>query len=158
MNEVHFHLLTNHFPIIVPIIAFLVLIGGFIFRSDMVKKTALALFVFAAVSTFVAMATGDKAEHFAEKIPGISHDIIHEHEEIAETFALLNYILGAVSLAGIWALWKNHRFANLLTYAVFILALVSFWFANQTGTTGGEIRHTEIRGDFVPAPPDRDDD
>ena len=158
MNDVHFHLLTNHFPIIVPIIAFLVLVGGFIFRSDMVKKTALALFIFAAFSTYIAMVTGDKAEHFAEEIPGISHDIIHEHEEAAETYALFNYLLGFLSIAGLWALWKNHRFANLLTYTILIVGMVSFWFGKQAGTTGGEIRHTEIRGDYVPSDGDFEKD
>jgi hypothetical protein len=40
MNEAHFHLAVNHLPIIIPGIAALILAGGFIFKSDIVMRTA----------------------------------------------------------------------------------------------------------------------
>lgn len=148
MNEVQYHLMMNHFPIIVPFIALLVLIGGFIFRSDMVKRTALALFIFAALSTFPAMFTGDKAEDMAQNLPEVTKEVIESHEETAEQFALINYGLGILALAGLWASWKNHRFANLLIFSVIVLSLASIYYARKAGTSGGEIRHTEIRVGF----------
>jgi hypothetical protein len=36
MNSIHFHLITNHFPIIVPVIALMVMFGGFLIRSEMI--------------------------------------------------------------------------------------------------------------------------
>jgi uncharacterized membrane protein len=152
MNSIHFHLITNHFPIIVPIIALLVMLGGFLFRSAMIKRTALALFVFGAISTFPAMYSGDKAEDLVEKIPGITHDIIEIHEKSAEQFAVWHYGLGLLALLALWSSWKNHKTSQILTILVIIYACVMIYFGNKTATTGGEIRHTEIRIGYEPEP------
>jgi hypothetical protein len=41
--------------------------------------------------------------------------------------------------------FKNHSKATLVSYTAVVVAAVGVFFAQQTGTTGGEIRHTEIR-------------
>ncbi|MBK9745112.1 MAG: hypothetical protein IPO94_20210 [Saprospiraceae bacterium] len=151
MNDAHFHLVFNHFPIIVPIVGMLILIVGFFVDSDVVKRTAFGVFIFGAIMTFPAMFTGEGAEEVAEKLPGITHDIIHEHEEKAEVFAILSYILGLLSIGALWANLKQKSFANILSIAVLLLGLVGFYLGRQVGTSGGEIRHTEIRANAVPA-------
>lgn len=151
MNDAHFHLVFNHFPIIVPIVGMLILIVGFFVDSDVVKRTAFGVFIFGAIMTFPAMFTGEGAEEVAEKLPGITHDIIHEHEEKAEVFAILSYILGLLSIGALWASLKQKSFANILAIAVLVLGLVGFYLGRQVGTSGGEIRHTEIRANAVPA-------
>ena len=151
MNDTHFHLVFNHFPIIVPIVGMLILIVGFFVDSDVVKRTAFGVFIFGAIMTFPAMFTGEGAEEVAEKLPGITHDIIHEHEEKAEVFAILSYILGLLSIGALWASLKQKSFANILSIAVLLLGLVGFYLGRQVGTSGGEIRHTEIRANAVPA-------
>lgn len=35
MNDAHWHLLLNHLPIIFPVIGFLIMLGGFIFKSEL---------------------------------------------------------------------------------------------------------------------------
>jgi uncharacterized membrane protein len=151
MNDAHFHLVFNHFPIIVPIVGMLILIVGFFVDSDVVKRTAFGVFIFGVIMTFPAMFTGEGAEEVAEKLPGITHDIIHEHEEKAEVFAILSYILGLLSIGALWANLKQKSFANILSIAVLLLGLVGFYLGRQVGTSGGEIRHTEIRANAVPA-------
>ena len=151
MNDAHFHLVFNHFPIIVPIVGMLILIVGFFVDSDVVKRTAFGVFIFGAIMTFPAMFTGEGAEEVAEKLPGITHDIIHEHEEKAEVFAILSYILGLLSIGALWANLKQKSFANILSIAVLLLGLVGFYLGRQVGKSGGEIRHTEIRANAVPA-------
>jgi len=151
MNDAHFHLVFNHFPIIVPIVGMLILIVGFFVDSDVVKRTAFGVFIFGAIMTFPAMFTGEGAEEVAEKLPGITHDIIHEHEEKAEVFAILSYILGLLSIGALWASLKQKSFANILSIVVLLLGLVGFYLGRQVGTSGGEIRHTEIRANAVPA-------
>lgn len=151
MNDAHFHLVFNHFPIIVPIVGMLILIVGFFVDSDVVKRTAFGVFIFGAIMTFPAMFTGEGAEEVAEKLSGITHDIIHEHEEKAEVFAILSYILGLLSIGALWASLKQKSFANILSIAVLLLGLVGFYLGRQVGTSGGEIRHTEIRANAVPA-------
>lgn len=145
MNQAHFHLVVNHLPIIFPLVGILVLAIGIIFGSEIVKRTSFFIFALGAVATVFGMTSGEGAEEIAEEIAGVTEQFIHEHEEKAETFALLSYILGAFSLVGLWASWKKKGFASIISYVVLALSLVVVFFGKQTGTTGGEIRHTEIR-------------
>ena len=152
MNQAHFHLMVNHLPIILPIAGVVVLVGGMIVRSELVKRMAYLLFSIGAVAALSAMTSGEGAEEVVENIAGVTENYIHEHEEKAEVFALISYILGALSLVGLWVSWKGKSYAKLLSFAILALSLVVLFLGKQTGTSGGEIRHTEIRsGQTVPA-------
>lgn len=153
MNNAHWHLVLNHLPIIIPLVGVLVMIGGFISRSEIVKRTAYIIFIFGAISAYPAMATGEGAEEVIEHLAGIDEKIIHVHEEMAETYAILSYILGAFSLLGLWANYTRKSFANIVAIFTIIFSFIVLFYARQTGTTGGEIRHTEIRtagNTFIP--------
>lgn len=152
MNGAHWHLVVNHLPIIFPIVGVVVMITGIISKSEAVKRTAFMIFVFGALATIAAMNTGEGAEEVVEKINGVTENYIESHEETAETFAILSYILGGISLLGLWASFKQKTFSFLISIGALIFAFVVLFFAKQTGTTGGEIRHTEIRnGNSIPA-------
>ncbi len=145
MNEAHFHLTVNHLPIIIPIVGFLILVGGMILKSDIIKRTAYAVFFLGALTTIPAFASGEGAEEMVEHMEGVTHHIIHEHEEAAESFALLSYALGLLSLIALWANWKKKSIANSAQYVILVLSLAVLYTGKKTGTTGGEVRHTEIR-------------
>ena len=152
MNDAHWHLVVNHLPIIFPIVGVIVMITGLISKSEAVKRTAFMIFVFGALAAIAAMNTGEGAEEVVENINGVSENFIESHEEAAETFAILSYILGGISLLGLWASFKQKSFSSIISIATLIFAFVVLFFAKQTGTTGGEIRHTEIRsGNNIPA-------
>ena len=156
MNGAHWHLVVNHLPIIFPIVGIIVMITGLISKSEAVKRTAFMIFVFGALAAIAAMNTGESAEEVVEKINGISENFIKSHEETAETFAILAYMLGGISLLGLWASFKQQTFSSLISIATLIFAFVVLFYAKQTGTTGGEIRHTEIRnGNNAPAAENR---
>lgn len=95
--------------------------------------------------SILAMTSGEEAEEVVEKLAGVSETYIESHEEAAETFALLSYILGGISLFGLWASFTKKSFANIVSIVTIIFALITLFFAQRTGTTGGEIRHSEIR-------------
>lgn len=145
MNQAHFHLVLNHLPIIIPLIGLLVMIGGFIVRSELVKRTAYFIFVLGALMTVPAFLTGEGAEETVENLQGVSEQLIKTHEEVAKTFAIISYLLGAISLIGLWANWQKKPFANISAFVTIAVCLLVLFFAKQTGTSGGEIRHTEIR-------------
>lgn len=147
MNQAHYHLLLNHLPIIITIVGLLLLIGGFIFRSEVIKRASFSIFVIAALSAIAAFATGDGAEDAIEHLPGISKQLIHSHEETAETFSILTYILGVTSLLALWANWKQKPYSKVISLFIIVFSIVVIFFAKQTGTTGGVIRHSEIRTD-----------
>lgn len=148
MNGAHWHLVVNHLPIIFPIVGLIVLIISLISKSEAVKRTAFLIFILGALAAIAAMSTGEGAEEIAENISGITRNDIHQHEEAAETFALLSYVLGGISLIAIWASFKQKSFSTIVTIATLVFVVVLLFFAKQTGTTGGEIRHTEIRSDY----------
>ncbi|MBX2949816.1 MAG: hypothetical protein KF704_11120 [Crocinitomicaceae bacterium] len=149
MNGAHFHLIVNHFPIILPLVGILILLTGIIARSEVVKRVAYMLFVLGAVTAMMAMASGEEAEEVVESISGISEKYIERHEETAELFAVLTYVLGAVSLVGLWISFKKQSLSGFFAVITLVFAAIVLFFAKQTGTTGGEIRHTEIRPGFV---------
>lgn len=151
MNDAHLHMLVNHFPIVGTILGLLVLIGGLFLKNNSVKNTSYCLFVIAAIFAFFSMATGDGAEKLVEDMPTIGHEIIHEHEELAEKFAIILYLLGVVSIIGLITNVKKHPKANFFSYAIAVIAIVAVFFSTKVGTSGGEIRHTEIRTDSVSA-------
>ena len=152
MNGAHWHLVVNHIPIIFPIVGVMVIITGLISKSEAVKRTAFMIFIFGSLTSIVAMSTGEGAVDVVEHLNGVSKNFIKTHIETAETFALLSYILGAVSILGLWASFKQKVFANIVSITTLVFALVVLFFAKQTGTAGGEIRHPEIRiGNNIPA-------
>ena len=150
MNDAHLHLVLNHFPIIGTILGVGILITGIILKNNTVKSTAYALFIVAAIFAAFSIGTGEGAEELVEDMPTVGKQIIHEHEEMAEKLAIILYVLGTISLAGLFLNYKNHAKAQLISYVAFVLAIVGVFFAIQTGTTGGEIRHTEIRSNDAP--------
>jgi uncharacterized membrane protein len=151
MNDAHLHLVVNHFPIIGTIFGLGILIGGIVFKNNAVKNVSYIIFVVAAIFTLASMSTGEGAEELVEDMPSIGKQIIHEHEELAEKLAFVMYILGAFSLLGLYTTIKNHSKAKLVSFLVLVIAVVGVVLAKSVGTSGGEIRHTEIRANEQPA-------
>jgi uncharacterized membrane protein len=149
MNDAHLHMVVNHFPIIGTILGLGILIVGIILKNNSVKNTAYALFIVAALFALASMATGDGAEELVEDMPNIGKRIIHEHEEIAEKLAIVLYLLGAISIMGIVLNIKNHSKAKFISFVAVIVAIVGVYLTTLVGTSGGEIRHTEIREESV---------
>lgn len=145
MNDAHLHMVVNHFPIIGTIFGLGILIAGIFMKNTVIKNVAYILFVVAAIFAAVSMATGEGAEEIAENLPSVTDQIIHEHEEMAEKLALVLYTLGVISLLGLYLNFKNHTKAVAVSYIVLVVAVIGVFFGKQTGTTGGEVRHTEIR-------------
>ena len=108
MNDAHLHMVVNHFPIIGTIFGLGILIAGIFFKNSVIKNVAYVIFVVAAIFSAVSMATGEGAEEIAEKLPSVTDQIIHEHEEMAEKLAIVLYALGLVSLIGLYLNFKNH--------------------------------------------------
>lgn len=157
MNDAHLHLVLNHLPIIIPVIGLLILIGGIIFKSEIIKRTAYLIFILGAIITIPAFATGEGAEEVIEKLSGVDENLIKNHEEIAETFAIFCYVLGGSSLIGLWFNYYKKSFSNTITYLIILVSIITFYFAKQTGTSGGEIRHSEIRESTIKQPSNDED-
>ena len=57
----------------------------------------------------------------------------------------MDYLLGILSILGLVANVKKHAKASIVSYVVLVLAIGAAVLSKSVGTSGGEIRHTEIR-------------
>jgi uncharacterized membrane protein len=104
--------------------------------------------VIGAIFGILSMNTGEGAEELVEDMSGIGWKIIHEHEELAEKMALLLDVLGVLSLVGFYFQYKKNAKEKLVSYIILLIGIASLFVIQKVGTSGGEIRHTEIRKDF----------
>jgi uncharacterized membrane protein len=144
MNEAHWHIVINHFPIIGIIFGLGILISGLVFKNNAVINTAYFVFIFSALSAFLSMASGEGAEHQVMKELKIGHKIIHEHEEYAEKFAIVSYLLGIISILGLYFNNKKHDKAKWISFSCLAIAILVILLSYKVGTSGGEIIHKEI--------------
>ena len=156
MNDAHLHLVVNHFPIIGTILAVGTLITGMFLKNNSVKNTAYVLFLVAAIFAAFSMATGEGAEEMVEDMPNIGHEIIHDHEELAEKLALLLYATAVFSLLSLYTSIKNNSFSKTASYITLVLGLGAVALGTSVGNSGGEIRHTEIRDNNLKIAIERD--
>lgn len=145
MNAVHLHLLLNHLPILAVIFGLMVMISGFILKNSTIKYVALAFFILAAIIVVPANQTGESAEDAVEKIPGMSHQIIEEHEEATKPFFIGTLILGALAILTAWLERKKKAFALKLYIPLCIVASVLSFLAVRAGNSGGQIRRPDLR-------------
>ena len=145
MNQAHLHLLLNHLPILGVLFGLLILAGGFFLKNNTIKRTALGMFVLSAIFVIPTYLTGEGAEEVVEGLPGVSENLMEAHEDLANIFLWVVGALGVFSLATFYADFKSKSMASSLYVLTFIAALGTMVFAKQVGTSGGEIRHTEIR-------------
>lgn len=158
MNNAHFHLVVNHLPIVGILIGTLVLVAGLLIKKSEVNLTAFGIFIFSAITSVAAFYTGEGAEEIVENISGISETLIHTHEEFAESFFTITLILGVLSLVGFVAELKKLKYTKYLTILILLLAITDGVVAKYVGTSGGEIRHSEIRSNAKMIPLEGDDD
>lgn len=146
MNTAHWHLLLNHLPITGTIFGLLILVAGFVFKNNTgVKQTALGVFVFSALCAIPAYLTGEGTEEIVEKMPGVTETIIDTHEDLGKIFLIVIEALGVLALLTFITDRFQKKAASLLYVLVLITAIGTSVFAKWVGTSGGEIRHTEIR-------------
>lgn len=152
MNTVHFHLLVNHFPIIGGILATIIMLAGLIIKNETVKKTAYFLFIFSALISVPTFFSGEQAEETVEKIAGIDENMIEKHEEKADFALWSSIVTGVVSIIGLYLSFKNSQLRGVISFVVFLVSLVTIYFAWEAGESGGKIRHTEISNNTVTQP------
>lgn len=145
MNDAHLHMVVNHFPLVGTIFGLGILVVGMVLKNKSLKNTAYVVFIISAIFGAFSMGTGEGAEEIVEDFPNIGKEIIHKHEEWAEKLALLLYALGVLSLLSLILSIRKHHFERYTAIMILILAIVAVFLVKEVGTSGGEIRHTEIR-------------
>jgi uncharacterized membrane protein len=145
MNDAHLHLVVNHFPIIGTVFAVGILIAGVLNKNGSIKNTAYVLFIIGSIFGILSMNTGEAAEELVIDMPSIGREIIHEHEELAEKMALLLHVLAVLSIVALYLNFKKNTKEKLVSFFILGIGIISLFVVQKVGTSGGEIRHTEIR-------------
>ena len=144
MNDAHIHLLFTHFPIMGSCFGLLVLGIGLIIDNVTVRKTGYAILVFTALLTIPAFISGEGAEEIKERTEGVSHRLIHEHEENGEIALWLSEVMGILAALAFYAEHTGHRWRRILSIVTLIFTLLTFGVMTRTGNSGGKISHPEI--------------
>ena len=144
MNAAHIHLLFNHFPVIGAVFGLAFFVVALIKRNELLIKASLWIFLVIAILTVPTYLSGDPAHEFIEKIPGLRHDIVEAHEELADKAFIAVMVLGALSLVGLIAYGRKRRPWKWYLPAMVVVSIIVMGLMAATANKGGEIRHPEI--------------
>jgi len=158
MSATHLHLLLNHVPVLGTIFGLCLLAFALWRRSEELKKTALGVFVIVTLLAVPVYLTGEPAEHAVENLPGVSEPLMEQHEETAEISFIGLVVVGVVALAGL-AMFRRGKpvpvwFGLVMLTASLVVSGLMGWTANL----GGQVRHSEIRGNDAPSAAAADND
>jgi uncharacterized membrane protein len=149
-SGVHLHLLVNHVPIMGAFFALALLIASYLFAPDVLRRTAFVALIVTAFAGLAANKTGDPAEDAIRGFPGVSRDVIHAHEDMADKAYLIGGVVGVLALGGLLK-WRR---APVPAGATLVMLLSTAFLSGAmayTGLLGGRVRHTEVRPGAVPA-------
>jgi uncharacterized membrane protein len=152
ISTAHWHLLLNHFPIVLSITGSVFLLLSFLFKKQHLQFAGLLLLIFAALSAYPAFRTGKAAEEPIEHLDGIDHELIHNHEDVASLGLKIMFATGALALISLVVLSMKKKATNIFLLLTLLAGLGSAGYMSYVGYTGGEVRHTEIQGDFWEKP------
>lgn len=137
----YLHLLSNHFPILGSLFGILLLVVALLKPNLKTTLSAYIILLISGIGGVIAYFTGEPAEESIEHVRGISHKVIHIHEEMAENSLFFIFLLTATAIIGLWAeraKWESTKKIELFALVVGIVAFILFAF---TGYLGGHIRH-----------------
>ena len=147
MNAAHLHITLVHLPVVLTPTATILLAFALYRRQSTVSTVALALLVASTVLCVPAFLLGEGAEEIIEHLPGVSEDLIEEHEEVADIAFWLSVGLGAGSLALLALRTRaQNLYAKGIKVALF-LSVITSGALTYTAYEGGKIRHPEAYSD-----------
>ena len=149
MNPAHLHIIINHLPVIGIPFGMALLIWGFVRKSHEVRQAGLLVFVAIALVTIPVFLTGKAAEDVVEHLPGVSEDLIENHERAATIALVATSILGGLSLLRLLIPARLAAIGGPMTILVFVLSLGVAGWLGRTANLGGQIRHPEIRSSSI---------
>ena len=147
MNPAELHLALNHFPVFGAVFVVLLLAWGLARRSRDVVRAALGITVLVAIGSYVAVATGEKAEEYVEEATWFDEGVADDHEELGELAMKVMLATGLLALVGLWGLRGDRELKRLWPAITLAALLVSTGLLGWAAAQGGQIRHEEIRPD-----------
>jgi uncharacterized membrane protein len=155
MNAAYVHLTLNHVPVLGVVFALPLLGFGLLRRNTTLVRAGWITLVVVALIAVPVYLSGEGAEEIVEDEPGVTHDAIEAHEEIA-LFGLIGAeILGVMALAGLLLSRRAAGVPSWLPAGSFVLGLAVAGLLAAVAYRGGMINHPEAHG--APAAGDEDE-
>lgn len=145
MNWAHIHLILNHIPLIGVGFTILLFIFALIRSSKDLINVSLIFTIIVALWAIPAYLTGEPAEEIVEELPGISENLIKQHEEMAEKAFIFLEVVGALALITLIVKSYSQKLGGWLMYLTLIGLLVGGGMIAWTANLGGRINHPEVR-------------
>lgn len=145
MNAAYGHLLLNHVPVLGSVFGLALLAAGVLRRNQTLRQAGWVTLVIVALVALPVYFSGEGAEEIVEHEPGVTHDAIEEHEEIALVALIGMEALGLLALAGL-VLSRRGGAPSWMGPGSLALALVVAGLMGATAYRGGFIKHPEAHG------------
>jgi uncharacterized membrane protein len=143
INPAAWHLWLNHIPVFGLLAGLLLLFYGRYRKADAVTDAARISLILAALFVFPVLWTGEPAEEVVEHLPGVSHDQIHEHEELGEKLVWILALCGLMALAP-WIMPSKVKYTTNYERLLMLVSTLALALSLYTAYEGGKIRHTEL--------------
>ncbi|HRC84461.1 MAG TPA: hypothetical protein PK413_02495 [Thermoanaerobaculia bacterium] len=143
-NWPHLHLALNHAPVIATPLGVALLGWGLLAKSRDLKRAGLVLLVLATLASIAAFWTGENSEEAVEGLAGVSHKLVHEHEEAAETARIAFLATGVLAALGLLLSRGERKVPAWLWAAILAAGMVTSGLLFHAAGLGGAIRHPEI--------------
>lgn len=153
MNAAHWHLILNHIPVMGTFFGIIFLMVALIGRNRAIIKASLWILIVVAILTIPAYLSGGSAEEMVDDLPGISANIIHDHEESAEKAFYAAIILGLLAAGRLLRYRTRRNVSGMFLATLTLFAIITGVLMGSAANEGGKIRHPEIQGGWT-APTD----
>ena len=147
----YLHIILNHLPLIGFLAAVIpLLIGAALKKVELVRTGVLLVLLFGAPAYFIIETGEEAADRLKDGEIGVvldelSHGIMHEHEERAETAIIAIYITLGLAVLCLAATFKMKKAGMPLAWITLLSLVVSLGLTTWTAQAGGKIRHPEFR-------------
>lgn len=145
MNWAHIHLILNHIPLIGVGFTILLFIASFIRNSKELINISLIFTIIVALWAIPAYLTGEPAEEVVEKLPGISENLIEQHEEMSKKAFIFLEVVGALALVTLIVKRYSQKLGGWLMSVTLIGLIAGGGMIAWTSNLGGRINHPEVR-------------
>lgn len=145
MNAAHLHLIIVHAaPALIWAGLFLFVIAWFFPRERAIRLATLIVVLGTAVLFVLAANTGESAMELLHEVPGVSDELIHEHEDLGELMYPLALAAAFIVLVWFTLARRDERHARGWSWWVgLVLLAAAAGLATWTANRGGAIRHPE---------------
>lgn len=92
--------------------------------------------------------SGDGTKEIVKQKAGVTRELIHEHEEMAEKAVIVFGVTSVLAIAWFICKKKKPSFTNKIEIFTLIMAIISMIIVAQAAHLGGMIRHDELRPDI----------